>query len=112
MTVGQNPDAAGLTDGQDRRRRRQNIERNDKIMMTRVERHLANSIVYLCTLLADRPVHRVLTPIGARADDAASAHGFTAVGARDLNVFDAHIGGFVPSAQQNLLRIRILPFTT
>jgi hypothetical protein len=41
-------------------RRRQNSEENDNMTMKRdagswVERDLANSIVYLCALLADRP---------------------------------------------------------
>jgi hypothetical protein len=34
-------------------RRRRNTEEGDN--MTMAERHLAESIVYLCTLLADRP---------------------------------------------------------
>ena len=36
-------------------RGRQNSEEDDNMMLKRAERHLAESIVYLCTLLADRP---------------------------------------------------------
>ena len=34
---------------------RQNSEEDDNMMMKRAERRLADSIVYLCALLADRP---------------------------------------------------------
>ena len=36
-------------------RRRQNTEENDKMTMNAPGRHLSESIVYLCALLADRP---------------------------------------------------------